>query len=252
MKQQKLLSRHFAFALALSVVSLGLLYGSARTLSSNQKQTQPAQQGAIYTDAQAARGQTVYDKKCASCHGLRLEGGSASALSGGKFADRWARGDKSVDDLYYITRTQMPFGAGNTLSKQQYIDTVAYLLKANGYKAGARELPADPAFLKQIKIESQGPLKEGVIQTQADSDAGASTSANGAKASTDPQLKGPSQQELNSAQSNASDWLMSNHDYTGQRYVDLKQINRLNAASLRPACLYQDGDTKPVHNNQVV
>src|SRR5262245_41271049 len=128
MKLHKLPLRLFTYALALSAISLGLLSGPARTISSTQK---PSQQ-AHYTDAQAARGQAVYDKKCASCHGLRLEGGSASALSGGKFADRWAGGDKSVDDLYYITRTQMPFGAGNTLSKQQYIDTVAYMLKANG------------------------------------------------------------------------------------------------------------------------
>src|SRR5262245_11165672 len=124
MNQQKLLSRHFALALALSVISLGLPLSSARTLSSNQKQPQATQQGVVYTEAQAARGQAVYDKKCASCHGLRLEGASASALSGGKFADRWTRGDKSIDDLYYITRTQMPFGEGNTLSNQQYVDAV--------------------------------------------------------------------------------------------------------------------------------
>ncbi len=248
MEQQMPFSRRFVLALALFLISLSMLIGSARTQTSNQKQSNQAQQGAIYTDAQAARGQAVYDKKCASCHGSRLEGGSASALSGDKFADRWARGDKSVDDLYYITRTQMPFGAGNTLSRQQYIDTVAYLLKDNGYKAGTRELPADPAFLKQIKIETQGSPKEGFIPTQAESEAGASTSANGPKAST----KGPSQEELNAAQSNSADWLMSNHDYTGQRYTDLQQINRLNAPSLRPACIYQAGDTKPFHNNPVV
>src|SRR5215468_5424908 len=184
--KQMLLSRQFALALALSVISLAMLFGSARTLSSSQR---PSQQEGIYTDAQAARGQAVYDKKCASCHGLRLEGGSATALSGGKFADRWARGDKSVDDLYYITRTQMPFGAGNTLSKQQYIDTVAFLLKANGYKAGTRELPADPALLKQIKIEPQGSMKEGFVQTQAEGEANASRGANGAP---DPSSKGPS------------------------------------------------------------
>jgi len=252
MRQQKLPLRLFASALALSAISLGMLFGSARTISSTQKPSQQAQQNVIYTDAQAARGQAVYEKKCASCHGLRLEGSSASALSGGKFADRWARGDKSVDDLYYITRTQMPFGAGNTLSKQQYIDTVAYILKANGYKAGAQELPADPALLKQIKIEPQGSLKEGFVQTQAEGEANATASTNGVGGAHDPSSKGPSQQELNAAQSNAADWLMSNHDYTGQRYVDLKQINRLNAASLRPVCLYQAGDTKPFHNNPVV
>src|SRR5262245_58953757 len=121
MKQQKLPLRLLAPALALAALSLGLIFGPARTISSTQK---PSQQGGIYTDAQAARGQAVYDKKCASCHGPRLEGVSASALSGGKFADRWTRGDKSIDDLYYITRTQMPFGEGNTLSNQQYVDAV--------------------------------------------------------------------------------------------------------------------------------
>src|SRR5262245_30168611 len=221
MRQQKLPLRLFAPALAVAAISFGMLFGPARTISSTQK---ASQQGGIYTDAQAARGQAVYDKKCASCHGLRLEGGSASALSGGKFADRWARGDKSVDDLYYIARTQMPFGAGNTLSKQQYIDTVAYMLKANGYKAGTRELPADPAFLNRIKIETQGSLKEGAVQTPVEGEAGASASTNGAVGAPDPSSKGPSQQELNAAQSNSADWLMSNHDYSGQRYVDLKQI----------------------------
>src|SRR5262245_12414520 len=244
MKQQKLPLRLLAPALALGSLSLGLLFGPARTISSTQK---PSQQGGIYTNAQAARGQAVYDNKCASCHGPRLEGGSASALSGDKFADRWARGDKTVDDLYYITRTQMPFGAGNTLSRQQYIDTVAYLLKVNGYKAGARELPADSAFLKQIRIETQGSPKEGFIQPQAENEPGTSTTVKSANGT-----KGPSQEDLNAAQSNNADWLMSNHDYTGQRYTDLQQINRLNAPLLRPACIYQVGDTKPFHNNPVV
>jgi alcohol dehydrogenase (cytochrome c) len=249
MKQQKLSLRVFAPALSLSAISLGLLFGPARTISSTQK---PSQQGGIYIDAQAARGQAVYDEKCASCHGSRLEGSSASALSGGRFADRWARGDKSVDDLYYFTRTQMPYLAGSTLSKQQYIDTVAYLLKTNGYKAGTQDLPADPAILKQIKIEPQGSLKEGAIQTPAVGGANASASTNGAVGAPDPSSKGPTQQELNAATSNAVDWLMSNHDYTGQRYIDLKQVNRLNAASLRPVCLYQAGDTKTFHGNPVV
>jgi hypothetical protein len=117
MKQPKLPLRLFTLALALSAISLGLLHVPARTISSTQK---PSQQGGIYTEAQAARGQVVNDKKCASCHGLRLEGASASALSGGKFADRWARGDKSVDDLYYIivgrpSKTGESFGRPRTV-----------------------------------------------------------------------------------------------------------------------------------------
>ena len=210
-------------------------------------QAKTPQSGGIFTEEQAVRGQAVYEKKCASCHGARLEGATASALAGAKFADKWGRGDKTVDDLYFIIRTQMPFGAGNTLTGQQYIDSVSFLLKANGYKAGAKELPADSAILKQIKIDAQGSLKEDFIQAKAESEA--SVPRGGA---LNPSSNGPSQQELNAASSNSADWIMSNHDYTGQRYVDLKQINRLNASSMRPVCMYQVSDTKPFHTNPVV
>lgn len=230
--------------LALSGAAFLILGLGVESASSMQS---ASQQSGIYTEAQAARGQAVYDRKCASCHGLRLEGATASALAGVRFADKWGRSDKTVDDLYFITRTQMPFGAGNTLTIQQYIDSVAYVLKANGYKAGAKELPANPAFLKQIKIETQGSSKEGLMAARAESEA-----ASPAGGALDPSSKGPSQQELNAAYSNTSDWIMSNHDYTGQRYVDLKQINRLNASSMRPVCMYQVSDTKPFHNNPAV
>ena len=56
------------------------------------------------------------------------------------------------------------------------------MLKANGYKAGARELPADPALLKQIKIEPQGSLKKGIVQTPTEGEAAASVSKNNAGA----------------------------------------------------------------------
>lgn len=93
-----------------------------------------AQPAGIFTEAQAQRGQSLYAAKCASCHGSALEGNSASALSGSKFASKWS--GKSVDDLYFITRTQMPYGAGGSLTNQQYLDIVVALLKGNGYAAG--------------------------------------------------------------------------------------------------------------------
>lgn len=201
--------------------------------------TQPT---GLFTEAQAQRGQTLYAAKCASCHGASLEGGSASALNGAKFAAKWT--GKSVDDLYFITRTQMPYGAGGTLTDQQYIDIVAHLLKGNGYGAGARALPTEAAALKEIKIQPQGSLKERVMT--------APTAAQPAAAAGQPAAKFPTQDELNAAQSNANDWLMSNHDYSGQRFSDLKQITPTNAANLRPTCMFQASDTKAFHNNPVV
>jgi alcohol dehydrogenase (cytochrome c) len=67
-----------------------------------------------------------------------------------------------------------------------------------------------------------------------------------------PSTAAPTQQELNAAQANTKDWLISNHDYTGQRYVNLKEITPQNVARLRPAAIYQTGDTRTFHNNPLV
>ncbi|MGH9802487.1 MAG: c-type cytochrome, partial [Blastocatellia bacterium] len=201
-----------------------------------------AQPSGIFTDAQVARGQVLYDSKCSKCHGNQLDNGTAAALTGGKFAAKWA--GKSVDDLFYITKTQMPYGAGGTLKDQEYIDVVAFMLKANGYKSGAQELKANAA-LKQLKIEAQRGSKEASAAIQPSEPKTAAPAGS-------PSLKVPTQAELNAAETNSTDWLVSNHDYTGQRFVDLKQINQRNAGSLRPSCMYQASDVKAFHNNPIV
>lgn len=218
---------------AVCLILCGLLLTS-RTVTS-------AQQAGLFTDAQAARGQALYDKKCASCHGNQLDNGTAAALAGSKFLAKWA--GKSVDDLYYITKTQMPYGAGDSMKPQEYIDVVAFVLKANGYKSGAQELKADDS-LKQVKIQAQGGSKGTVAAQPSEPKAAASAGS--------PAAKFPTQTELNAAATNSSDWLVSNHDYGGQRFVDLKQINARNAATLRPVCMYQASDLKAFHTNPLV
>ncbi len=224
-------------------VSFSLCLLALCFLSALKQPVSLAQQNGLFTDAQAARGQVLYDSKCGKCHGNQLDNGTAAALTGGKFTAKWA--GKSVDDLYYITKTQMPYGAAGTMKDQEYIDVVAFMLKANGYKPGAQELKADPAALKKLTIEAQRISKENAVAVQAND---AKTSAPAGS----PAAKFPTQTELNSAAANSTDWLVSNHDYGGQRFVDLKQINQRNVASLRPACLYQASDTKSFHTNPLV
>ena len=200
----------------------------------------------VFTKAQAKRGEAVYGKSCASCHGTSLEGAAASQLAGGKFMAKWGTGVRTVDDLYYYTRTQMPNGNPGTLTKQQYIDVVAYILQRNGYPDGPEELPAVPATLAKLRIVNQGASgtpPAGSPEPQPQQKAVALSPENGL---------GPSQAELNAAASDTTDWLLSNHDYGGQRYVDLKQINRDNAGALRPVAMFQAGDTKQFHNNPIV
>jgi alcohol dehydrogenase (cytochrome c) len=62
---------------------------------------------------------------------------------------------------------------------------------------------------------------------------------------------GPTQAELD-AGGESVEWLLPNHDYAGQRFVDLKQIGRDNAAQLRPVCIYQAGDVRRFQPNPLV
>jgi alcohol dehydrogenase (cytochrome c) len=230
----KTLSRKALLLVALALASTFLLRENA---------TQALVQSGVYSAAQATRGQALYAAHCAKCHGQQLEGASAAALSGSRFMAKW--NGKSVEELLYITRTQMPYGAAGTLSQQQYVDIVAAQLRANGYSAGTLELPADDAALKAIKIQPQVATSQGLLHSATEE----------AKPQASGEIKlasYPTQQELNAAATNSTDWLTQNHDYGGQRYVDLKQITPNNAASLRPVCMYQASDTKSFHANPLV
>ena len=63
---------------------------------------------------------------------------------------------------------------------------------------------------------------------------------------------GPTQAELDAAAANATDWLLTNHDYGGQRYVGATGISRQNADALQPVCRYDVGDLYPFHTNPIV
>ena len=56
-----------------------------------------------------------------------------------------------------------------------------------------------------------------------------------------PAQQGPSQAELNDAANDADNWLHTNHDYGGQRFVDLDQITPDNVGTLQRQCVYEPG-----------
>ena len=109
--------------------------------------------GGIYSEAQAARGESLFQQHCAACHGARLEGNPAVALTGPSFRARWEDGNHTLDDLYYIVRTLMPNTAPGSLSRPQYADIVSYILKVNGYPAGESELVPKAAIMKAVVLQ---------------------------------------------------------------------------------------------------
>jgi mono/diheme cytochrome c family protein len=104
----------------------------------------------VYTEDQAKRGEAVYAKTCAACHGEALIGGNAPPLKGDEFAFLW--GDKSVGELFDRMKTLMPPENPNGLPIDSYRDVTAFVLRANSYPAGEKDMPADKEALDRIFI----------------------------------------------------------------------------------------------------
>ena len=110
-------------------------------------------EGKVYSEAQALRGEELYQQHCSLCHGARLQGNPAAPLTGEAFRGRWEDGKHTLDDLYYIIRSLMPNSAPGSLSKAQYADIVAYILKINHYPAGETELVPQAAVLRTVILQ---------------------------------------------------------------------------------------------------
>jgi S-disulfanyl-L-cysteine oxidoreductase SoxD len=110
----------------------------------------------VYTEDQAKRGEPVYRKECAACHGDMLGGGeSAPPLTGGAFLASW--NGLTMGDLFDRIRKTMPQSAPGRLTRQQDADILAFMLSVNRFPAGKTELYRQSEMLKEIRFESAKP-----------------------------------------------------------------------------------------------
>lgn len=108
----------------------------------------------VYTEVQASRGEELYGRHCAECHGSGLDGDAVTeipALAFDSFMQRWSA--KNVDDLLARMQRAMPPSAPGSLTRPQYVDLVAYLLKSNGFPSGFDALGTDSERLRLIVIQ---------------------------------------------------------------------------------------------------
>ena len=132
----------------LGLMWIGLALGAWQAIATDSEKA-----GGLYSEVQAARGESLYQQHCSACHGARLQGSPAAPLTGDAFRARWEDRRHTLDDLYYIIRSLMPNSAPGSLSKAQYADVVAYILKVNGYPAGAEELVPNAAAMKTVTLQ---------------------------------------------------------------------------------------------------
>ena len=111
----------------------------------------------VFTEAQAARGQATYTGACAICHGRRLNGApddpdmrSTPPLARATFVRVWE--GRSLATLFAYTRATMPEDNPSSLTDQENVDVIAYLLSISGMPVGDVELQADPRSLARVVI----------------------------------------------------------------------------------------------------
>ncbi len=90
---------------------------------------------------------------CAGCHPAVTHVGPA-------FTKSWA--GKKLSDLFGFLRERMPKNDPGSLSEQDYVDVMPYMLRLNGMPAGVEELPVDSVALTKDQ-DRQFPRRTAVI-----------------------------------------------------------------------------------------
>jgi hypothetical protein len=130
----------WTFILAACIV-VPPVHGVAQSFQNGQRSTG---QG-VYSREQWMRGRDVYAGMCAGCHPAVTHVGPA-------FTKGWA--GKKLSELFGFLRERMPKNDPGSLSEQDYVDVMSYLLRLNGMPAGVDELPVDSVELTKIRIDS--------------------------------------------------------------------------------------------------
>ena len=141
-----------------SLAAIGLAGLLASTLHGQQPAARTTNDR-IFTDEQAKRGGVLYRERCAMCHGEELSGVEmAPPLAGPMFQGDWNAA--TLGELFERIRVSMPMDKPGTLSRQQAVDLVAFILSANKAPTGPNDLPPEIEILNAIKLEVPRPSSQ--------------------------------------------------------------------------------------------
>ena len=218
--------------LGASLIGLGTIFAVA------QENLSPGP----FTAEQVAAGRTAFMASCAACHQANLSGqGDALPLAGRQFITGWSA--RTSGDLYNLIHASMPANAPGSKDAQTYANITAFILYANGAKAGPTALTPTTA----VRIGS-------IANGTAPADLAGSTSR-AAAATTDPETAparrpaGPPVVPHVSVAGTAlhytpvteailthpadDEWPMFRRNYQGWSFSPLGQINAKNVGMLQ-------------------
>ena len=105
----------------------------------------------VFTEAQADRGELLFEERCHICHG----GDIAPDVRGPRFDSVWD--GASLGELFEYIRLTMPQDLPGSLTDQEYADVIAHMFHGSGVPAGSEELPGDVDALNQITFVATRP-----------------------------------------------------------------------------------------------
>jgi mono/diheme cytochrome c family protein len=98
----------------------------------------------VYSPAQAARGERLFDSICVNCHDI------AEFIAAGAYLED-VDGQPLWTTFDYVS-AEMPEDDPGSLRPEDYADVLAYLFGAYGLPSGATDLPVDQDSLEAIRI----------------------------------------------------------------------------------------------------
>lgn len=101
--------------------------------------------GASFTTAQVDAGRQQFGAVCGECH-------TTGEFRGTDFQFTWRR--RTAWDFFRTVRSTMPENAPGSLSDDEYLAVVAYVLQLNGFEPGNSDLTATEAALDQFVLDS--------------------------------------------------------------------------------------------------
>jgi quinoprotein glucose dehydrogenase len=212
--------KNFCILLGL-VVILFVDYSCSRdtkSSSSPHSKTIVAADTGIFTRKQVQFGADVYTNSCAACHGSDLRGTEGgNALIGERFTEKWK--EKSVGDLFELTRSTMPKTSPHSLDDAQYAGLLAFILNANNFPQGDNDLSSQKEELQKITM--------GLPPERS-------------SAAFSPSAEGPSIKTIE------GDWLQHRGDFASTNYSPLDQINKDNVKNLAIAWRWKTDNFGPV------
>ena len=175
-------------------------------------------------------GQEIYQAQCLACHSNQPGvNGIGPSLAG--VAERKAG---SLSGFHY---TPAISGSGLTWDGRTFIQ----------FLADPTKLVPGTAMTVMVPDETGRANLYAYLATLKDT-----TAATKPSGPAVAKIIGPTQDELNSAESATDTWLYASHNYSGSRFVDIKEITPANAKNMRPVCLYRSEQPASVQTSPLV